>query len=180
MHALLFARLTSRRLRPLGARRHRLRGKGVHGSGLLRSSVADVHHTATGAWSDGSYELTIRADGRPESTCKFRFPEQLPNPPGRGVRVACGNGTFLNIGNESKCESGCDGEKCWQGCTPIPDKFESHLGVPGNPTEITLTLVRDGQTLLDEKLRPDYRTVYPNGPECSGMCRNAQIAYSVP
>jgi hypothetical protein len=136
--------------------------------------------TATGAWTDGVYELAVRADDRVVGACSFRLPEQLPDPPGQSAGFPCGENIRFVISYEAKCEMGCDGNACWQTCTPIPGKFESRLSVTGTPARFAFTLVRDGHTILAEDIQPAYRDVYPNGPECGGACRQATLEYAVP
>jgi hypothetical protein len=136
--------------------------------------------TTTGAWTDGVYELTVQADDQLLGTCTLRLPDQLPDSPGRGLSLKCGEGLRLDFASQTQCEMGCDAGACWQGCTPIPGKFEARLAVPGTPPRLELTLVRDGQPILAEQAEPAYQDVYPNGPECGGACRQATLAYTVP
>ena len=136
--------------------------------------------TATGAWIDGVYELTVRTDDQHAGTCTLRLPEQVPDPPGKVYGTPCGNGVRFDFSSESQCEMGCSGGTCWQKCTPIPGKFRSRLAVTGTPTTLELTLVRDGETILAQKVEPAYVEVYPNGPECGGACRQATLEYTVP
>ena len=136
--------------------------------------------TATGAWTDGVYELTIRVDDQVAGSCTLRIPEQLPDPPSKVFGMPCGNGVRFDFISESKCEMGCDGTACWQKCTPIPGKYQSRLAVTGTPARFELTLVRDGETILAPKVEPAYRAVYPNGPECGDACRQATLEYTVP
>lgn len=136
--------------------------------------------TATGAWTDGVYELTVRTDDQLAGTCILRLPEQLPDPPGKVFGAPCGNGVRFDFSSESQCEMGCNGSACWQKCTPIPGKFLSRLAVTGTPALFELTILRDGETILAQKVAPAYREVYPNGPECGGACRQATLEYSVP
>jgi hypothetical protein len=135
--------------------------------------------TPTGSWTDGIYEVALRADDKLAS-CTLRIPEQLPDPPGKVVDTSCGNGVRLNLSSVTQCEMGCDSKACWQKCTPIPGQFESHLAVTGTPARIGLTVVRDGATLLAEEVEPAYRDAYPNGPECGGACKQATLEYTVP
>jgi hypothetical protein len=136
--------------------------------------------TATGAWADGVYELTVRTDDQLAGSCTLRIPEQLPDPPGQVVSMPCGNGVRFELSHQSQCEMGCDGNACWQKCTPIPGKFQSRLATPGTPARFELTLLRDGETILAQNVEPAYREVYPNGPECGGACRQARLEYMVP
>jgi hypothetical protein len=136
--------------------------------------------TATGAWADGLYELTVRADDQLAGSCTLRIPEQLPEPPGQVVSMPCGNGARFELSHQSQCEMGCDGNACWQKCTPIPGKFQSRLAIQGTPARFELTLLRDGETILAQKVEPAYGDVYPNGPECGGACRQATLEYAVP
>jgi len=136
--------------------------------------------TATGAWANGVYELTVRTDDQLAGGCTLRLPEQLPDPPGKVFGVPCGNGVRFDFMSEGKCETGCDGTACWQKCEPIPGKYQSRLAVTGTPARFQLSVVRDGETVLDQEVEPAYRDVYPNGPECGGACRQATLEYTVP
>jgi hypothetical protein len=136
--------------------------------------------TPTGAWTNGVYELAVHIDGQLAGSCTLRVPEQLPDPPGKVFPMPCGTNIEFNISSQSACENGCDGNACWQKCTPIPGKYESRLAVRGTPARIGLALVRDGETILAEDVEPAYAEVYPNGPECGGACRQATLEYTVP
>ena len=136
--------------------------------------------TATGAWIDGAYEISVRADDQAAETCKFRIPEQLPDAPGKGDFLSCGNGVRFNIVSQAQCQQACNANACWQSCTPIPGKFDARLVITGTPARIELTLVRDGQAILEEKLEPAYQDVYPNGDECGGACRQASLDFTIP
>ena len=136
--------------------------------------------TATGAWTDGLYELTVGTEDQRAGRCILRIPEQLPDLPGKVFGEPCGNGVRFAFMSESTCESGCDGTSCWQKCTPIPGKYLSQVAVTGTPARLELTLVRDGETILAQNVEPTYREVYPNGPECGGACRQATVEYTVP
>jgi len=46
--------------------------------------------------------------------------------------------------------------------------------------EVTVSVRRDGATLLDEKVTPTYAKSYPNGPDCSGECLNATETLTLP
>jgi hypothetical protein len=74
---------------------------------------------------------------------------------------------------------GCNADHCWQGCTPIPGKFTGRLAVDGTPARVDLTLSRDGAPVLVETAEPLYEDVYPNGPECDAVCRQASFEYTL-
>jgi hypothetical protein len=136
-------------------------------------------NTPTGAWTDGVYELAVRADDQLLVTCTLRIPQQLPDPPGQVVSMQCGKGVRFEIASQAQCQMGCDAVTCWQGCTPIPGKFEARLTVTGTPARLELAVLRNGQPLVTEEVEPAYQDVYPNGPECGGACRQATLAYTV-
>jgi hypothetical protein len=135
--------------------------------------------TVDGSWPDGTYELSIRADGV-ETACSFRLPERLPSPPGALTDIDCGPGVRFEIRPETQCESGCDGNACWQRCTPIEGKFVQQLSIDGTPSRLDVSLARDGQELVVRHVEPMYRDVFPNGPECGPGCRQASLELAVP
>jgi hypothetical protein len=135
--------------------------------------------TADGSWVDGTYDLSVRADGV-ETACSFRLPERLPSFPGASTSIDCGPNVTFEIRSEMSCESGCDGNACWQGCKPIEGRFIQAISMSGTPSRVDLTLVRDGQELVVQHVEPAYREVFPNGPECGGGCRQASLEFTVP
>jgi hypothetical protein len=144
------------------------------------SQLSITMRTPTGAWSDGVYELTVRTDTQLEGVCTFRLPDQLPDPPGKVPTVPCGTGIRWGISPEVECQMGCNGDSCWQGCTPIPGKFLTRVTIDGTPGRVDLQLSRDGAPILVETAEPVYADVYPNGPECGGACRQASLEYTLP
>jgi hypothetical protein len=144
------------------------------------SQLSITMRTPSGAWSDGLYELAVRTDAPIEGICTFRLPDQLPDPPGNGVSIPCGTGIRLDIASEVECQMGCNGDSCWQGCTPIAGKFVVHVTIDNTPARVELKLSRDGAAILAETTEPVYNDVYPNGPECGGACRQASLEYTLP
>jgi hypothetical protein len=135
--------------------------------------------TSNGAWPDGAYELVLRAD-QVETTCRFRLPEMLPAALGASTGLDCGGAVRATLHHESTCQSGCNGEACWQGCTPIPDKFVLDVSLSGTPSRIEISLLRDGKELAGDKTEPKYRVLFPNGPECGGACRQGSMEFAIP
>jgi hypothetical protein len=141
------------------------------------SQVSITMRTPTGAWADGLYELTVGTDTQLAGRCTFLLPEQLPMPPGNVLGIACGTGMSFDLAPEVDCHMGCNGDACWQGCTPIPGQFVAHLTVNGTPGRVDLNFTRDTAPILVEMARPTYKDAYPNGPECGPVCRQASMEY---
>jgi hypothetical protein len=144
------------------------------------SQVSITLRTPTGAWSAGLYELMVRTDTQVEGSCAFRLPEQLPDVPGNVTSIPCGLGIGVEITPEVDCQMGCNGDSCWQGCTPIPGKFLVTVSMGSTPARVDLTLSRDGTAILVETAEPVYKDVYPNGPECGSACHQASLEYTLP
>lgn len=54
------------------------------------------------------------------------------------------------------------------------------LPLTGEPADVTLTLRRDDELLLDETLPVTYKTVHPNGPHCEPECRAGIVSVTMP
>jgi len=144
------------------------------------SQLSITMRTPSGAWSDGLYELTVHTDTQLDGVCTFRLPDQLPDPPGKVTSIPCGTSIHFDLAPEVECRMGCNGDACWQECTPIPGKFLAQLTIDSTPGRVDVKLSRDGAPLLVETAQPVYKDVYPNGPECGGACRQASIEYTLP
>ncbi len=137
------------------------------------SSAAYVNIGRAGAWQAGSYALDLSMDDE-QRHCDFAVPDDLP-PAGLLVPLDCGAGVSALLGQRSKCTSttSSDGNSSSGSCTPIPDEYELTLELMGNPKTVSITLSRDGSTVLSDSRKPKYERDYPNGPDCDQGCSQA-------
>lgn len=52
------------------------------------------------------------------------------------------------------------------------------LTLPDTPTQVTVTVSRDGQQLASQVFSPTYKTSRPNGPKCDPECTQASATLS--
>jgi hypothetical protein len=143
------------------------------------SALSVTLRTSDGSWPEGAYDVALSVDGV-ETVCSFRLPEKLPSSAGASTGLNCGTDVRFEIRPESQCEMGCDVNTCWQGCRPIPGKFVQAISVNGTPSQIELSVVRDGQEILAKHVDPNYQETFPNGPECGPACRHATLEFAIP
>jgi hypothetical protein len=125
--------------------------------------------TPDGAWPDGVYTLALTIDGQ-LSICELQLPEDFPDTGSVGV-LDCGHGVQLQIAADYTCTEHRDDDSVSQSCTAIPDRWLVSVTLPGTPGRVALDAQRDGVQLDDEERELEYRTMYPNGPECDPGCR---------
>lgn len=142
------------------------------------SNAAYIDIGRAGAWQDGSYALDISMEDEQRS-CNFAVPDDLPAA-GLLAMLDCGEGVFALLGQRQNCTSTTsnDGNSASGSCTPIPDEYELTLELTGNPKTISITLARDGTTLLSDSRTPKYERDYPNGPDCDEGCSQASYPLS--
>ena len=147
------------------------------------SNAAYVDIVHDGAWQDGSYTLELSLDGE-ERSCDFVLPDDLPAT-GHLAALDCGDdgdgGEDVSalLGRRTKCTStsSADGNSSSGSCTPIPDEYEISLELAANPKSVSITLTRDGATVLSDSRAPKYGRIYPNGSDCDEGC--AQASYEL-
>ena len=144
------------------------------------SQLSITLRTPTGAWPDGLYQLRVSTDTQREGLCTFLLPDALPSSPGSVQSLDCGSTIRLELSPELECTMGCDGNACWQKCTPIAGKFVARVSIDGTPARVDLNLMRDQVPILAEMATPSYQDVYPNGPDCGPVCRQATLEYMLP
>ena len=139
------------------------------------SNAAYIDIGRTDAWPDGAYSLELSMDDEQRS-CDFVVPDDL----GRFVTLDCGEGVTAQLEQRTKCTSttSSDGNSSSGSCTPIPDEYEISLELIGNPKTISVTLSRDGSTVLSDSRKPKYERDYPNGSDCDEGCSQASYKLS--
>ncbi len=70
--------------------------------------------------------------------------------------------------------AGCDGADC---CTTVPGLFGMVVTLPGLPSQIAVTLSRDGSQLASTTVAPAPASTEPNGAGC-GVCTNGAAAFT--
>lgn len=127
---------------------------------------------ADGTWADGAYTLTVTFDGI-EHRCEFQLPDALPRS-GSISSLDCGDLT-AEIAPRVTCTETRNGGSVSQSCTPIPDQYDLLLSAYATPAESSITLARDGETILSDARTLDYDESRPNGEECEPACRQAHV-----
>ncbi|HTJ85379.1 MAG TPA: hypothetical protein VL400_26860 [Polyangiaceae bacterium] len=116
----------------------------------------NIDFEPNGPMKKGKYTFTIEADGK-----KQECTGSLPLP-------ACEKGRALTCKGEGDAmimESGCALPPDQQGFGPIMLKT--------GPAAVKITVKKDGATIGTADLKPSYRTVQPNGPDCGPTCKQA-------
>jgi hypothetical protein len=133
---------------------------------LIGCSSGAVLRIHTGLFTDGDYSLRLAFDDT-EYECPLSDPDALP--------------TRVDWGRELKCtpeiprawtgphivgETSCDHETCER----TLDGYLFELTTPGTPTQIRVSLERDGQVLFERAQSVEYHRIEPNGPGCGPTC----------
>lgn len=128
------------------------------------------------AWSDGEYQFALTLDDL-TGTCNFTLPDALP-PRGSISSIPCLDGVDIGIQQLAECTTHQEGDSISQSCQPIPDRYELTISAYATPTQLSLTLSRDGAQLISESRALSYVTTRPNGPDCEPECRQAQLDFT--
>lgn len=133
-----------------------------------------------GTWQDGTYALTLQvADST--HTCTLVLPQDLP-PLGAVREVPC-DPTLgfpgVSFKQEAECHEERSEDSVSQVCNPIPDHYSWQIGLPRTPANVIVALTRDGETLLEQALQPQYQVTRPNGEGCEPVCRQASLTLTV-
>lgn len=124
--------------------------------GCLSGLAIDIE-PAAGGWTKGTYVIDVVADGK-KSTCELKLP--LP---------ACDKGPA------TKCEGEAGVKVLERGCgQPASQQTFGPLRFVSAPAEIKVTVKKDGKQLTDSTVKPAYKTVQPNGPDCDPVCQQGK------
>lgn len=137
---------------------------------------------ADGMLAAGAYTLSFTVEGTTH-VCPFRMPEDLPASPGQGTSLQCDPalGVFgVSVLPEVTCTETRTADAVSQSCTPIPDRWYFSTALDGTPPEVTVVVERDGVELLNEQRTFAYHDEYPNGPDCSPVCRRSDAVLTLP
>jgi hypothetical protein len=110
---------------------------------------------ASEAWSDGEYEVAIDA-GDDSATCTFTIED------GEAQTGPC-EPAIANV----------DSSEFAEGFVLI--RFQS-----AKPSELTISIERDGEELASDDFEPEYEEVEVSPDACSGPCTAAQVSLDVP
>jgi hypothetical protein len=64
-------------------------------------------------------------------------------------------------------------------CDPIPGQFVETTGLSGTPGQVHAWQYVDDVPILDAAAAPSYEDVFPNGPECGAVCRQASASWTL-
>lgn len=148
-------------------------------------------------WPAGSYELAFTIDGDTHS-CGLVIPDEGPGEPGRVVNLSC----EPQIGEQHRLGQRVEAQLIPTGCTEQPtgdavSQSSTQMQTPNTHCEpiegawllsarfygaaesLRVTAQRDGSTLLDRTLQPEYEENRPNGPDCEPTCLQANVELMV-
>ena len=108
------------------------------------------------AWTPGTYEVTVVADGE-TTVCSATLPLDCDAPP------ACGASSELIVGL-----SGCAGPPSEHKLGPI------ELPHGTAPKSVEVRVAQDGALIGEAVYTPTYTESYPNGPDCGPPCFGAE------
>lgn len=124
------------------------------------------------AWAPGEYVVTISESGR---TFECRFERGAGGAGGQ----AGAEGQDDVAGLVRRCtQVAGDPAETWDAPEFWGDE-DVVIDIMHAAKEVSISVRRDGATLLDTELTPSYRRSYPNGPDC-GECLNATETLTLP
>ena len=134
--------------------------------------------TESGGLADGTYTVSIQADGNAMVRCTLDATTLSSAPPiGQLIRARCDDaGVEVTLGARVVCTEHRSEDAVSQRCTPLEGQWELRIDVPGTPTSLRVQIARDRDVLADETLSPRYEVSQPNGPDCDPTCRQAAPA----
>ena len=113
-------------------------------------------------WQAGSYRFVIVADGT-QTVCEGSLPLRACE---QGPSLSCkGKGVLIG-------ESGC--------ALPAAQHGFSDIHLQAGPTNVTVTIERDGAEMVRKTFTPTYQDAMPNGPDCPPVCRQAGDRIALP
>jgi hypothetical protein len=108
--------------------------------------------------------------------CTFTFAESSP---GIGwVTPAC-PGLNVTVRNAEMCTETHTGNSVSYRCDPIPHQFVETIELTGTPAQVHAWQYVDDVAVLDAAAAPSYADVFPNGPECGAVCRQASASWTM-
>lgn len=136
--------------------------------------------TADGTWSEGDYVITFTTE-KGDHKCSMKLPDDFPSS-GTTANLPCEPGSWGGalLEQDADCTEVFDDNSVSQSCTPIPNKYTLRFGFAGTPDMVAIQIERDGVVLADETYDPDYEENQPNGKGCPPVCRQAEVALSLP
>jgi hypothetical protein len=137
-------------------------------------------------WPAGSYEVDFTIDGATHA-CAFDVPDDIPEPPLQPVILACEPYFTAQLIPRARCTEQPTGGAVSQGptqmpntdCEPIEGAWLLYADFYGQAESLRVAVRRDGETLLDRTLQPEYEESRPNGPDCEPLCRQANVQLMV-
>jgi hypothetical protein len=149
-------------------------------------------------WPAGSYELAFTIDGDAHS-CAMVVPDEALGEPGGGVGLSCEPqvGEQHRLGRHfeawlipmAECTEQPTADAVSQSsaqtqtpnthCEPIHGAWLLTASFYGVAESLRVTVQRDGSTLLDRTLQPEYKESGPNGPDCEPTCLQANVELMV-
>jgi len=137
--------------------------------------------TADGTWFNGSYALTFDVDGKLH-TCEMILPRDRPAT-GSLTELSCDPALGWRkptLEEVTTCQQQTNPGSVSQSCEPIPGHLSLHVFVPDAPQRVKVGVSRDGVTLLEQTVTPNYVESRPNGEDCEPLCRSATATVMLP
>jgi hypothetical protein len=138
--------------------------------------------TEDGAWSDGTYVITITVD-QISHECSMQLPEDFPKD-GTNLVIPCEpeltSWTGLVLEQDTVCTSVFTDNAMGQSCEPIAGKYALKFSLDGTPDEVAIKVKRDGVVLVSEDFTPAYEKNRPNGRGCGPVCQHGTVEVEVP
>lgn len=131
-------------------------GKVCTKMGCMSNLLVEVVPSKAG-FGKGSYKVEVVADGK-KGSCELKLP--LP---------AC------DKGQAAKCEGDLKLDLKEVGCgKPVGEQSFGPLRFSEPPSELKVTVTKDNKRFAEGALKPDYKTLQPNGPGCDPVCKTAE------
>jgi len=135
---------------------------------------------ADGTWDEGQYELVIDGDFSPgPTTCRFRVPDDIPAARS-ATEIDCSGSLSFSLGQDEDCTNPLMKPANQEPCVPLPGQFVVSGGIEAAPKTLTLSLTRDGSSIVSRTVRPTYKQNRPAGPGCGSVCEQAHESITLP
>jgi hypothetical protein len=129
-------------------------------------------------WREGAHEIDFTFEGQTR-TCSLRVPQDIPEESGRSIDLPCSMGFSALLIPRTRCTEERTGDAISQSCEEIPDQSYVSAGLQGVVDSLRVEVRRDGATIFDRTVSPEYRQERPNGPDCEPICQLAEVELTI-
>jgi hypothetical protein len=129
-------------------------------------------------WREGVHEIDFTFGGQTRM-CSLRVPEDIPEERGRSVDLLCSMGFSALLIPRTRCMEVRTADAISQSCEEVPGQSYVSAGLQGVVASLRVEVRRDGATIFDRTVSPEYRQERPNGPDCEPICQLAEVELTI-